>query len=37
LVSVPIIAVLNTAVRFLVLKRRELAPGAVVVASEAPE
>jgi predicted PurR-regulated permease PerM len=36
LVSVPIIAVLNTAVRFLVLKRREMPPDAVVVASEAP-
>jgi predicted PurR-regulated permease PerM len=37
LVAVPIIAVLNTAVRFLVLKRRELPPDAVVVASEAPD
>jgi putative heme transporter len=37
LVAVPIIAVLNTAVRFLVLKRREVPPDAVVVASEAPE
>jgi putative heme transporter len=36
LVSVPIIAVLNTAVRFLVLKRREEPPDSVVVASEAP-
>jgi len=35
LVAVPIIAVLNTAVRFLVLKRREPPPEAVVVASEA--
>lgn len=35
LVAVPIVAVLNTAVRFLVLKRREPAPEAVVVASEA--
>jgi predicted PurR-regulated permease PerM len=36
LVAVPIIAVVNTAVRFLVLKRREAPPDAVVVASEAP-
>jgi predicted PurR-regulated permease PerM len=36
LVAVPIVAVLNTAVRFLVLKRREPPPAAVVVASEAP-
>jgi predicted PurR-regulated permease PerM len=36
LVAVPIVAVLNTAVRFLVLKRREPPPDAVVVASEAP-
>lgn len=36
LVAVPIIAVLNTAVRFLVLKRHEAPPDAVVVASEAP-
>jgi predicted PurR-regulated permease PerM len=36
LVAVPIIAVLNTAVRFLVLKRREPPPDSVVVASEAP-
>jgi predicted PurR-regulated permease PerM len=36
LVAVPIIAVLNTAVRFLVLKRREPPPEAVVVASEPP-
>jgi putative heme transporter len=36
LVAVPIVAVLNTAVRFLVLKRREPPPEAVVVASEAP-
>jgi hypothetical protein len=35
-VAVPIIAVLNTAVRFLVLKRREAPPDSVVVASEAP-
>jgi predicted PurR-regulated permease PerM len=37
LVSVPIIAVLNTAVRFLVLKRREEPPDAVIVAAEAPK
>jgi predicted PurR-regulated permease PerM len=36
LVAVPIVAVLNTAVRFLVLKRREPPPEAVVVASEPP-
>jgi predicted PurR-regulated permease PerM len=36
LVAVPIVAVLNTAVRFLVLKRRDPPPDAVVVASEAP-
>ncbi|GAA1042649.1 AI-2E family transporter [Virgisporangium ochraceum] len=36
LVAVPIIAVLNTAVRFLVLKRKEAPPDSVVVASEAP-
>jgi putative heme transporter len=36
LVAVPIIAVLNTAVRFLVLKRREAPPDSVVVASEVP-
>jgi predicted PurR-regulated permease PerM len=36
LVAVPIIAVVNTAVRFLVLKRREPPPEVVVVASEAP-
>jgi predicted PurR-regulated permease PerM len=35
LVSVPIIAVTNTAVRFLVLKRREPPPDAVVVATPA--
>jgi len=33
LVAVPIVAVLNTAVRYLVLKRREAPPDAVVVAS----
>jgi predicted PurR-regulated permease PerM len=36
LVAVPVIAVLNTAVRFLVLKRREPPPDSVVVASEVP-
>ena len=36
LVAVPIIAVVNTAVRFLVLKRREAPPEAVVVAAEEP-
>jgi predicted PurR-regulated permease PerM len=36
LVAVPIVAVLNTAVRFLVLKRRDPPPEAVVVASEPP-
>jgi putative heme transporter len=36
LVAVPIVAVVNTAVRFLVLKRREPPPDAVVVASEPP-
>lgn len=34
LVAVPIVAVLNTAIRFLVLKRRERPPGARVVSDE---
>jgi predicted PurR-regulated permease PerM len=36
LVAVPIVAVLNTAIRFLVLKRREPPPDAVVVAATSP-
>ena len=36
LVAVPIVAVLNTAVRYLVLKRRDAPPDAVVVATKSP-